>query len=136
MNDTPAAILYVENDPRSRKVMRLMIGTLERYDLHIFEDSQDFMQRVIALNPPPSLILLDIHVDPHDGFEMMAMLRQSDLFQQTPIVAVTASVMNEELAKLRTVGFSGCLAKPLDIDTFPDSLNHLLNGEAVWRITG
>jgi CheY-like chemotaxis protein len=50
------------------------------------------------------------------------------------VVALTASVMNEEVEQLRAAGFHSCLAKPIDIDTFPDVLNRILDGESVWRI--
>jgi CheY-like chemotaxis protein len=67
---------------------------------------------------------------------MLAMLRQLPDFAHVPAVAITASVMNEEIAKLRTAGFNGCVAKPIDMDTFPDCVEQLLKGEAVWRIVG
>ncbi len=73
-------------------------------------------------------------MEPYNGFEMLAMLRQSQRFSDTPIVALTASVMNEEVQQLQTSGFDGCLAKPIDMDTFPDTLYRILNGEHIWRI--
>jgi len=47
---------------------------------------------------------------------------------------MTASVMNEEVHRLRTCGFDGCLAKPIDFDSFPEALNRILSGEKIWRI--
>jgi CheY-like chemotaxis protein len=135
MNSQPL-ILYVEDEPRSRKVMRMIASSMGLSNAIIFEDSTDFLSRVRSLPSRPDVILLDIHVKPYSGFEMLKMLRQSDQFEGTPIVAVTASVMNEEVAQLRTAGFDGCLAKPLDMDTFPDTLDRIINGEMIWRIIG
>jgi len=132
--DQDIAILYVEDDPRSRKVMQMIAHDIGLTNLTIFEDSTDFKVKVSALEPKPRLIFLDIHMSPHSGFEMLEMLRQSKQFDGVPVVAMTASVMNEEVHRLRTCGFDGCLAKPIDFDSFPEALNRILNGEKIWRI--
>lgn len=129
------SILYVEDDLMSRKVMKMLLsGRLQIDNVTIFEDSHDFMAKVKQVSPRPDIIFLDIHVDPLDGFEMLKLLRQSEEFQDTPIVAMTASVMNEEVARLQTSGFDGCIAKPLDKNIFPDLLERILSGESVWSI--
>jgi CheY-like chemotaxis protein len=128
-------ILYVEDDSLSREVMQMLL--VEGYglrNLSIFEDSEDFSSRVQALSPVPDLVLLDIHVKPIDGFSMLNTLRTIDQFKSVPVVALTASVMGEEVQRLRAAGFSGAIAKPIDQDTFEDTLNLLLDGEQVWRI--
>jgi CheY-like chemotaxis protein len=127
-------LLYVEDEARSRRVMQMTINSLEIDHLTIFEDSRDFEARVQALSPKPEVIFLDIHMLPIDGFEMLKRLRAMPEYQKTPIVAMTASVMSEEIHQLRTAGFDGCIAKPIDIDTFPDSLRRICMGEQVWRI--
>ena len=65
----------------------------------------------------------------------LEMLRQHNTFKNVPVVALTASVMNEEIHRLKEVGFNGVIAKPVDMDTFPDVVNRLLSGEEIWRIT-
>lgn len=133
MNTLPT-ILYVEDEARSRKVMRLIAGDLGLPPVTILEDSSDFLTRVQALERKPDVIFLDIHVKPYTGFEMLKMLRESGLFPGVPVVAMTASVMNEEVVQLRTAGFDGCIAKPIDVDNFPDTLNRIMSGETIWRI--
>lgn len=132
---TEPIILYVEDDVRNRRVMEmLLVKSMKLTHVTIFEDSTDFLARAEALDPVPNLIFLDIHVTPHDGFEMLQMVRGSAHFAHARVLALTASVMNEEVAQLRSVGFQGCLAKPIDSDTFPDTLARIMNGEEVWNI--
>ena len=134
MNAQPV-ILYVEDEARNRRVMHMMlVSSMKLPYVTIFEDSTDFLARAEALDPKPNLIFLDIHVPPHDGFEMLDMLRESAHFAGTKVVALTASVMNEEVDQLRNAGFDGCLAKPIDSDTFPDLLTAIMDGEEVWHI--
>lgn len=127
--------LYVEDDPMSREVMRIIMEKgVGSSNLILFEDSHQFMERVNVLAHIPTVILLDIHIQPYDGFQMLTMLRQSEKFAQSKIVALTAGVMNEEMEQLRTAGFDGAIAKPLSIQTFPNLLQRIINGESVWHI--
>ena len=129
-------LLYVEDDPGSRKVM---YGLLERLTvpvhLTIFEDSTDFVARVEALDPQPDVFLLDIHVSPLDGFQMLELLRQHPQYADKMVVALTASVMNEEINRLKEAGYDGVLAKPLSFNQFPDRLERILAGERFWSVT-
>lgn len=133
MNKAPV-ILYVEDEARSRRVMQMIASLNNLPNVIIFEDSTNFLERVLALEPQPEVIFLDIHVPPYNGFEMLHMLRQQEQYRHVPIVAMTASVMNEEVDQLRTAGFDGCLAKPLDMEAFPELLVHIQQGETVWNI--
>jgi CheY-like chemotaxis protein len=129
------AILYVEDDPRSRKVMNLLLGRqMGLSHFTILEDSTDFLVRAEALQPKPDVVLLDIHMHPYNGFQMLTMLRESNKFKDTPVVALTASVMNEEVQSLKDAGFHGIIAKPIDTATFPGILNRVLSGELIWRV--
>lgn len=134
MNANPT-VLYIEDDAQSRKLMkRLLGGRLKLSNVTIFEDSENFLERVQALTPKPDVFFLDIHLRPYTGFEMLKMLRTLEWTQDTPIIALTASVMNEEVSLLRTAGFDGCLAKPIDMPTFPETFERIMRGEMLWRI--
>lgn len=134
MNNNPV-VLYVEDDPKSRKVMEMLLkASMKLSYVTIFDDSAGFLERVQALDPCPDVILLDIHVKPHSGFEMLDMLRQFEQFKGVPVVALTASVMNDEVAQLKSAGFDSCLSKPIDSEAFPNALRRIVNGESLWRI--
>jgi CheY-like chemotaxis protein len=137
MLDNQPVVLYVEDDPVSRKLMSMLLEKrMGLSHVTILENSENFVERMAALDPKPDVILLDIHMRPYNGFEMLSMLRQFDWSRQTPVVALTASVMNEEVQQLKMAGFNGCLAKPIDLDTFAKTLDHIMQGEIIWRITG
>jgi len=133
MTDCP--ILYVEDDALSREVMTVFLKRGMGYqNVTIFEDSTDFMQKVEALPIKPEVIFMDIQMEPLDGFAMLRLIRESEAFRLTKVVALTASVMNEEVRTLKDAGFNGVIAKPLDTDKFPQVLTRILNGEQVWEI--
>src|SRR5688572_14857722 len=112
---------YIEDDSLSREVMKTILERMMKVDhVLILEDSTDFVNRLSAAQPIPDVILLDIHVRPHSGFEMLDALRKEPVFENAIIIALTASVMSEEIEQLRIAGFDGTIAKPLNVRTFPE----------------
>jgi CheY-like chemotaxis protein len=134
MNDK--VYLYVEDDSMSRDAVQIVMRRLMGIEnLHMFADSADFLSRVKALPARPDVFLLDIHVKPHNGFEMLQMLRQEPDYQGARIIALTASVMNDEVDLLKQSGFDGAIAKPIQVTVFPGLIAGINNGESVWHIT-
>ena len=128
-------ILYVEDDDGSRQVMQMAqrMSPLAM-NIVILEDSHAFEAHLLALDPEPELILLDIHVQPITGFEMLKIIRKHALFDDVPIIALTASVMNEEIDTLRCAGFDGVVSKPIDLDEFPELMQQALLGANIWHV--
>jgi|RhiMetdeSRZDD1v2_1073273.scaffolds.fasta_scaffold798547_2 CheY-like chemotaxis protein len=128
-------LLCVEDDPSNRLVMKLLVEkTLKARNYAIFEDSLDFLPRLRNLPIRPDIILLDIHVSPFNGFQMLQMIREDPIYSDTKVVALTASVMNEEVERLRKSGFDGAIGKPITLSTFPVVIERILNGESIWQV--
>lgn len=132
----PPKILYVEDDAMNREVLRVMLKKVMGFDdVIILENSENFMQQISKLPYIPDLILLDIYVPPHSGYEMLKMLRANRDYATQPIIAVTASITAQEVQQLRAAGFDGLIGKPFSMKTFPELLNRILRGEKVWKGT-
>ncbi|MEO0563915.1 MAG: response regulator [Chloroflexota bacterium] len=128
--------LYVEDDPSSREVMQVvMIDVMGVEHLTVFETSENFVSRLHNLIPSPNLIFLDIHIAPIDGYDMLNLIRAEPTLQDATVIALTASVMNEEIQHLREIGFNGAIGKPINVTVFPQLVERILNGEVVWEIT-
>jgi CheY-like chemotaxis protein len=128
------SFLYIENDEMSREVMKtLLTRGLGYLDLTMFESSSDFEHQLGSLAHKPDVIFVDIHMEPIDGFAMLNLIRQNAEYGAVPVVALTASVMYEEVRTLRDAGFDGVIAKPINYDAFPAILDRILSGEQVWN---
>ena len=135
MNEAQPYFLYVEDDMRSRKVVELLLTKVMGYrDVTVFENSENFMERVRALPQVPDVIFLDVQIAPYDGYEMIRMLRGDPDYQQATIIAMTANVMSHDVEELRRVGFSGLIGKPVLKENFADLVEKLLHGEQVWYV--
>lgn len=76
------------------------------------------------------LVLLDLEMPKRDGYQLVEVLRHY-LDSRVPIVACT--VHKAEINRTKKRGFSGFIAKPLDMDRFSEQIHRILNGETIWE---
>jgi two-component system cell cycle response regulator DivK len=123
-------ILVVEDNIGNFKLIARLLGTLgvqcewktSGYQVVEFADQL----------PRIDLVLMDIRLPYEDGFEAMRKIRQSGKFVGIPIVAVTAVAGPENMKTAMLAGFDGFIGKPLDPDRFPEQIQQILAGKAVW----
>ena len=60
------------------------------------------------------LIFMDLQMPILDGYEASQIIRKTD--KNIPIIALTANVMKEDIAKTKLVGINEHLKKPIEID--------------------
>lgn len=77
------------------------------------------------------LVLLDLEMPKRDGYEIVDVLKQY-LQAHVPIVACT--VHTAEINRTKKLGFSGFIAKPLDMERFPEQINRILSGDPIWEV--
>jgi CheY-like chemotaxis protein len=129
-------LLYVEDDLASIKIMKMVVEKLMKIQsLIVFHGSQNFMEKLNAMESVPDIFLLDIHMQPYDGYTLLTMLRADSRFRHSKIIAITASVMGEEVDRLKDSGFDGAISKPLNITHFPVLVKRILKGEQIWFIS-
>ena len=135
MEDEPRFV-YVDDDLTSREVMELLLThRLGLIQCQMYDNSATFAEEIDSFAQSPTVIFIDIHMHPYNGFDLLKMLRNNELFVDTMIIAVTASVMNEEVERLKETGFDGAIGKPIDPDEFPNLVQKILNKEQVWHVS-
>jgi CheY-like chemotaxis protein len=71
-------------------------------------------------------VFMDVHMPGMDGLETTRAIRALGQAQQDlPILAVTASAMQDELKTYTKAGMNGCLAKPVDLSALETALTSL-----------
>jgi len=79
---------------------------------------------------PPDLILLDLNLGPEDGFEVAVELRAEPATWNIPILGMTGFYRGEKYAIfMRSIGFRGCLMKPLDLDMLLSRMKEILKSD-------
>jgi len=108
---TPAHILLVDDVPVNRVLVRAMLEPLG----YSFEDATCGREAVAAATMRPfDLILMDLQMPGMGGLEAARAIRAtSEINHDTPIVALSANVMAEQIAECYAAGMNDHLAKPI-----------------------
>ena len=127
MNSQKPILVYVEDDENSIFVMKMVVERVMKLPtLYVLQSRADFVEQVKGLGVVPDVFMLDIQMKPYDGVELLAMLRKDPQFKSCKVIALTASVTNEEVSLLKSGGFDGAIAKPLNIEVFPDLIARII----------
>lgn len=121
---SPYTILYIEDDPISRRLISRM---LELAGYCVFTADTGLAGIDIARNEQPDFILTDINLPDINGNELTTLLRNETRFKETPIVALTAQgKVGREIAM--AAGLTGYLTKPLNVDRLLLQIQYYLSG--------
>ncbi len=121
---SPLPALVVDDNPINLRVAKSM---MERFGWTV-ETAQNGKEALMAMSTKRfAVVLMDCHMPEMDGFEATARIRTLEgPAGATPILAITASALPEDLEACRKVGMNDCLAKPVTMDRLRDALSRLL----------
>lgn len=125
-------IFIIEDDLANRAIAQTLLEThgartsFERWGTESVEKLRKFM--------PVDIILLDL-MFPNEitGYDVFDAIRVHAEFDDIPIAAVSASDPLTAISKTKAQGFSGFIAKPIHVTTFPRLVAKLINREEVWH---
>ncbi len=130
-------VLLVEDDPSNILVVQKMLqvmGIQQCITLDSGPAALDFIRQQGDSPQQFDLMLLDVRMPEVDGFMLLKEIRAVPAWRTTFVMALTASIMPDEIAAVKQAGFNGLVGKPLDIDRFPDQIRRALAGERVWEL--
>lgn len=119
-------IVIIEDNASSARLAQKLLRMAEAdYDVHIAEDGETGYDMVLDHNP--DLVLVDLGLPDLDGQTVVAMLRQHESMQQTPIIAFTAWPAETAHEMASAYGCDGVITKPIDTRAFSDQISTFLN---------
>ncbi len=119
-------LLYIEDNPANLKLVAQILKNHDHIDLLTADNPE--LGRELALLHKPDLILLDINMPRMDGYQLLEIFKSVEELTKTPVVAVTAKAMEQDVQRGLASGFSGYLTKPLDIPSFLKTIECCLSG--------
>ena len=119
-------ILIVEDNDKNLKLVRDVLQ-VKGYDTIEAGNAEDGI--VLAGERKPDLILMDIQLPGMNGIEALKVLRADASTAHIPIVAVTASVMQQDRNLITEAGFDGYIGKPINLKEFLDAVRSMLEAK-------
>jgi two-component system, response regulator len=130
----PKIILLVEDNPSD---IGLTKRALERShianELVVAEDGQEALDYLFnsdpltgqKINELPALILLDLKLPKLDGLQVLRRIRADEYTRYLPIVILTTSSEEDDIAQSYDLGANSYIRKPVDFRQFVESVEHL-----------
>lgn len=124
MNSKPIEILLVEDNPGDARL------TLEAFkeakvinNFTVMGDGVEALaylrrQGTYANSVQPDLILLDLNLPKKDGREVLAEIKADEQLMKTPVVVLTTSASEEDIARAYSRHANCYITKPVDLDQF------------------
>jgi two-component system, cell cycle response regulator DivK len=116
-------ILIVEDNERNLKLVR---DVLQVKGFDTIEAGTGERGVELAVERKPDLILMDIQLPGISGIDALKALRANPATAAIPVVAVTASVMQQDRTLITEAGFDGYIGKPINIKEFLENVNRTL----------
>ena len=120
----PAEVLLVEDNPADIRLTReaMKEGHMLNH-LHVVTDGEQALQ-FLTRQPPyedaprPDLVLLDLNLPKKSGREVLAEIKQDPDLMSIPIVVLTTSRADEDVASTYELRANCFITKPMDLDKF------------------
>jgi chemotaxis family two-component system response regulator Rcp1 len=128
----PIEVLLVEDSPGDVRLTRETFRDVNTsIHLHVATDGIEamaFLRREGAhVNAPrPSIILLDLNLPKMDGREVLAHIKEDASLKMIPIIILTTSDAEADIAKSYELQANCYLSKPVQLDAF-ESLVRSIN---------
>jgi len=110
----PLDILIADDVPQNLELLTLMLAG-RGHKVTAAGDGDEVVR--LALSRRFDLVLMDMHMPGMDGLSATRLIRQREQAANaapTPVIALTASVMDSDRRAAREAGMNGFAAKPLD----------------------
>ncbi|MBX9667405.1 MAG: response regulator [Candidatus Obscuribacterales bacterium] len=117
-------VLIVDDDPDIRKIGRLSLTGVGRWDVSLASSGKEALQLVQFERP--DVILLDINMPDMDGVATLGKLRELPGTQYTAIIMTAARFDQKDVAACVQVGALGVLTKPFNPMTLPEEVQNLV----------
>ena len=128
-------ILIVEDNLAHQKITEYV---LKRHNLpakfFVVRDGQEVVDYLFRKNgytdiekyPMPNLILLDLNLPKRDGREVLKLLKENISLRDIPVVIVSTSDREEDIAFATQMGVVGYISKSIGFDKFSDELGSVI----------
>ena len=117
-------VMYIEDEPINRALITACLADFEWIDLYTATTAEEGLE--LAQKLKPDLVLLDILLPGMNGYSAAAEFKKNPVTRDTPIIALTAQAMKDDIEKIKRARFDNYLTKPVQIQLLNETLSRYL----------
>jgi len=117
-------VLYIEDNPSNLQLMEMIFERLDNVRMistHTAELGLEMAER-----EHPDLILMDINLPGMNGVEALKKIQTTQTIHKTPVIAVSANAMKNDIENALKIGFIAYIAKPFQVDEILTTVSSIL----------
>jgi two-component system response regulator len=121
-------LLVEDNDTDEKLAIRALKNSGVDFDVEVARDGAEALDRLIGPDRSPrlpDLVLLDLNLPRFGGIEVLTRLRADPATKYLPIVVLTASKEQEDIARSYASGANAYVRKPIDFAEFSEAAKTL-----------
>jgi PAS domain S-box-containing protein len=122
-------VLYVEDNPANMLMMEKITARLKNINLLQAHTAELGIARARAENP--DLILMDINLPGMNGIEALKAIRSLAETAQTPIFAISAAAMPNDIERATNAGFDDYITKPVNVPQLMKKITDALQPDQI-----
>ncbi|HET6372636.1 MAG TPA: response regulator [Candidatus Polarisedimenticolia bacterium] len=108
---TPPRIVIADDDPIVVKFLSALFRD-EGFEVHTADDGEKALQ--VIKDSKPNLIILDLVMPYHDGFEICQRVRASEESRRTPVIILSMKEKEQDALHAFEVGADDYIRKPFN----------------------
>jgi two-component system response regulator len=133
MNDQSIEILLVEDNPNDVELaLRAFRKSKVANHIQVARDGEEALAYLFGtgsfagrVDGPPRVVLLDLKLPKIDGLEVLKRIREDEQLRTLPVVVLTTSRENQDIAECYRLGVNSFIVKPIDFSQFTDVVQQL-----------
>jgi two-component system, response regulator len=122
-------ILVVEDSPDDEALMMRALGQGRAGPVTVARDGAEALEYLLPVDeverPVPDVVLLDLHLPRVKGFEVLRRIRAEARTRHVPVVILTSSFEQEDVARGYELGANSFVGKPVDPESFVDAIQKI-----------
>jgi two-component system response regulator len=128
------SLLLIEDNPTDEKLtIRAFKKSGVAIDIVVARDGAEALDYLFASGKYgdrdpralPAVVMLDLKLPRIDGLEVLRLIRANDVTRMLPVVILTASKENEDVARGYALGANAYVRKPVDFVEFAEAARTL-----------
>lgn len=118
-------IFAVDDSASIRLYMEKMLSELG-YSVELAVDGESAIEAIRKHSEPVDIFIIDIVMKKMDGFSLIALIREIDMYKSVPVIILTNLDDTSLIEKAKSLGVSCWISKPFEVEQVSRAIESLV----------